>query len=105
MDAVCPPCAHPTAGAAGAAETLIGACVKCARKVTATNEGSFGKKSKQIVHKVCVLSCKRVYRLSKDLNWKTWFEGKTPEDQQNWFHEQGNMAIFAICVVFCLFVS
>ena len=64
-------------------------CVKCGRAVERKDEGSFGKRSRQVIHRWCVATTKLHYRKCKSATFKAWFDEKTREQQQEWYFENG----------------
>lgn len=61
-------------------------CVKCGIAVAAGERGSFGKRSRQIVHTVCITKYKAVQRKrTTDPTFKAWFDQKTDEEKQVYY--------------------
>ena len=67
-------------------------CCKCGRPVQAGEAGSFGKKSRQAVHKWCVATAKVHYRKLKNPTFKAWWDQKSVHDQTEWYFENGEVA-------------
>lgn len=79
----------PADGPATEGEDGGRACCKCGLPVSDDDKGSFGKKSKQVVHLVCVTKYKAVSRKrSTDPTFKAWFDGKTKEQQADYYRSR-----------------
>ncbi len=61
-------------------------CVKCDKGVAVKEQGSFCKKSKQVVHAACVSTYKGVSRKhSKDKKWAAWWDSLSAAEVRDYY--------------------